>query len=177
MAMSKHELDKAYNDAYFLRLAFAARKGSDDPKAIRVPSSAVGAVLVSENRVISKSANVIPPALKSRNDQFPLQEWERYHFIEHAERAAIFEALAAGETLSGSTLYCTRFPCSDCARAITWFGVARVIAGTGLSGEDRWLESQRAALRILRGSGVKVRVLSVPSPASASTERLDLASS
>jgi dCMP deaminase len=166
-AKAKAERYKARDDVGFLQLAFAVRKGSDDPKAARVPNSAVGAILVSGNRVISQSANVIPPPLKAGNGlQSQLEEFERYHFIEHAERAAIFSAALAGESLSDTTLYCTRFPCSDCARAIVWFGVSRVVTAAGLSGEQRWLESQRAALRILRGSEVKVRVLgkSLPSP-------------
>ena len=92
-----------------------------------------------------------------------MEETDRYYFIEHAERAAIFTAAAAGEPLSGATLYCTRFPCSDCARALVWFGVSRVVLAAGLTGEDKWLESQRAALKILRGSGVKVRVIKASS--------------
>jgi dCMP deaminase len=162
--MAKAEREKAQDDAQFLQRAFDVRKGSDDPKAARVPNSAVGALLVSGNRVISQSANVIPPQLKLGNGHhFALQDAERYHFIEHAERAAIFSAMLAGESVSDATLYCTRFPCSDCARAIVWFGVARVVTAAGLSGEERWLESQRVALRILRGSGVKVRVLTTSS--------------
>ena len=128
--MAKAERDKAHDDTYFMQCAFVVRKASDDPKAARVPNSGVGAILVFKNSVISESANVIPPFLRGHNrSQLPLEEWERYHFIEHAERAAIYSALLAGESLSGTTLYCTRFPCSDCARAIVWFGVSRVVAG------------------------------------------------
>jgi dCMP deaminase len=152
------------DDTAFLALAFKARRMSDDPKANQVSSSGVGAVLVSAGRVIAQAANVIPPPLKSRKKHQPLvQETDRYYFIEHAERAAIFTAVAAGEPLSGATLYCTRFPCSDCARALVWFGVSKVVSAAGLTGEEKWLESQRAALKILRGSGVKVRVITASS--------------
>jgi dCMP deaminase len=163
--MAKAKRETPQDDTEFLQRAFAVRKESDDPKAARVPNSAVGAILVSGNRIIAQSANVIPPRFKEGNGhQFALQESERYHFIEHAERATLFLALLAGESLSESTLYCTRFPCSDCARAIVWFGVNRVVTAAGLGGEDRWLDSQRAALSILRGSGVKVRVLRTAPP-------------
>jgi dCMP deaminase len=152
--------NKMQDDAGFLRLAFSARQMSDDPKANRVSASAVGAVLVSAGRVIAQAANVIPPRLKSQqNHQLLVREADRYYFIEHAERAALLTAADAGESALGATLYCARFPCSDCARALVWFGVARVVTAGGLTGEEKWLESQRAALKILRGSGIKVRVL------------------
>jgi dCMP deaminase len=161
------------DDAAFLSLAFKARRMSDDPKANRVSSSAVGAVLASAGRVLAQAANVIPPPLKSRGKRpLLMQEADRYYFIEHAERAAIFTALIAGESVSGATLYCTRFPCSDCARALVWFGISRVVTAGGLTGEDKWLASQRAALKILRGSGVKVKVL--PSSFSEQVEPEDL---
>lgn len=159
MTIGRGGRNKAQADMEFLDRAFAARQRSDDPKASRVPSSGVGAVLVSGGRILSESANVIPPPLKARRGETTqLREAERYHFIEHAERAAIYSALLSGECLSGATLYCTRFPCSDCARALVWVGVKRVVTATGFSGEERWIESQRASLRILRDSGVKVRV-------------------
>jgi dCMP deaminase len=163
--MAKAKRETPQGDAEFLKRAFGVRRESDDPKAASVPNSAVGAILVSRNRVIAQSANVIPPRLKAGNGhQFALQESERYHFIEHAERATLFSARLAGESFTETTLYCTRFPCSDCARAIVWFGVNRVVTAAGLTGEDRWLDSQRAALKILRGSGVKVRVLRTAAP-------------
>jgi deoxycytidylate deaminase len=153
--------EKAQVDARFLQRAFDIREKSDDPKAVTTTNSGVGAVIVYNNTVVSESANVITPKYKASlgTEPLKLEESDRYHFIEHAERATIFSAVAEGKSVSGGTLYCTRFPCSDCARAISWFGIQRVVTGGGLSGEQRWLESQRAALKILRASGVKVRVL------------------
>jgi dCMP deaminase len=152
---------KAQVDARFLQQAFDIREKSDDPKAVTTTNSGVGAVIVYNNTVVSESANVITPKYKAslRGAPLKLEESDRYHFIEHAERAAIFSAVAEGISVSGGTLYCTRFPCSDCARAISWFGIQRVVIGGGLSGEQRWLESQRAALKILKASGVEVRVV------------------
>jgi dCMP deaminase len=125
--------------------------------------SGVGAVLVGSRGIIAQSANILPPALKSRHEaqNSTITEEQRYHFIEHAERAAIFQALLAGESLQGATIYCTRFPCSDCARAIVWAGIRRAVFATGYTGEARWLESQRAAMHILRKAGVVARVLNL----------------
>lgn len=137
------------------------RNHSDDPKARHVHQSGVGAVIVGGNRILSRSANVLPPILKQYYLTHCLEvtESERYHLIEHAERAAIYQALRNGQSLEGATIYCTRFPCSDCARAIVWSGIARVVLSVGYAGEARWLEAQRAALLVLRRAGVKVRIL------------------
>ena len=124
----------------------------------------MGAIVVLKGEVIAHSANVLPPKLKAHYTQngIGIQEAERYHFIEHAERAAIFMALNEGRSLEGATMYCTRYPCSDCARAIVWVGISRLVVASGLAGEQRWLEAQRAAREILRQGGVTLRVLSRP---------------
>lgn len=152
-------------DRFFLALALGERFQSDDPKSRQVLQSGVGAVIVSKTAILAMSANVLPPALKAQHEKESraISEEERYFFIEHAERSAIFKALLEGKSLIGSTIYCTRFPCSDCARAIVWAGIKRAVFGTGYAGEARWLASKRAAVHILRKAGVTVRVLSVAS--------------
>ena len=151
---------KVEADQEYLLMAVAERDKSDDPKAVHVRQSGVGAVIVGKNGVISKSANVLPPSLKQRHDAdgLPVTESERYHLIEHAERAAIFKSLLSGQSLAGATLYCTRFPCSDCARAMVWAGISRVVLASGYAGEEKWLESQRVAMRLMRRAGVIVKI-------------------
>ncbi|HEY0150185.1 MAG TPA: deaminase [Allosphingosinicella sp.] len=153
---SKTDVDERY-----LQLAHQVRATSDDPKSEVVPGSGVGAVIVGSDGIIVTSANVLPPALKERYTSLGLSvDYEdRYFVIEHAERAAILKAFVEGHDLRGLTMYASRFPCSDCARAIVWAGFKRAVFSTGLSGERFWLPSQQAALRILRGAGVTVRIL------------------
>jgi dCMP deaminase len=155
---------KTEADRFFLDLAFGERLRSEDPKARLVPQSGVGAVIVGAEGILELSANILPPALKVHHDEHSrtISDEERYHFIEHAERAAIFKAFLAKRDLNGATIYCTRFPCSDCARAIVWAGIGRGVFAAGYAGEARWLQSQRAALHILRKAGVTVRVLNMP---------------
>lgn len=138
------------------------RACTDDPKGKIVHQSAVGAVIARDGTELVRSANVLPPPLKKHlfNNGNGVNDEDRYHLIEHAERAAIFKASAQKIELSGATIYCTRFPCSDCARAIVWAGIKRAVFAGGFAGEQRWLASQRAALRILRDSGVIVSYLS-----------------
>ena len=142
--------------------AILERASTDDPKGKIVHHSAVGAVIAYGTEEIVRSANVLPPALKKQiiDSGATVVDADRYHIIEHAERAAIFKAMAKGAKLTGATIYCTRFPCSDCARAIVWAGIKRAVFAGGFAGEQRWLDSQRAALRILRDSGVTVSYLS-----------------
>jgi dCMP deaminase len=113
------------------------------------------------DEVLAQSANVLPPALKESLLRVgsSISPAERYFFIEHAERAAIFKALLGGKDTRGSTIYCTRFPCSDCARSIVWAGIKRAVFATGYSEEVRWIDSQRAAVKLLRDAGVTVRIL------------------
>jgi dCMP deaminase len=152
-------------DSFFLLKTFAVRQESDDPIANYNVNSGVGAIIVFGGREIAHSANVLPPRLKRRLERSAagVSPDERYFLIEHAERASIYNALLAGERIEGATIYCSRFPCADCARAIAWVGLAKLVVPTGFSSEKRWLESQKAALRILRSSGVKVRYLRINS--------------
>lgn len=153
-------------DRHFMRLAMILRAESDDPKAQFVALSGVGALIVGRNGILAQSANVLPPSLKAHHLTLghSISEEERYFFLEHAERAVIFKGLMAGKDLAGSTLYCTRHPCSDCARAIVWAGIRRGVFASGYGAEGRWLQSQRAARHILRNAGVVVRILGAPTP-------------
>lgn len=148
-------------DRFYLEEALNERNNSDDPKAKVVRQSGVGAIIVGDEGEIVRSANVLPPRVASAYDArgIAVSDEDRYYVIEHAERAAIYKAMAAGANLDGATIYCTRFPCSDCARAIIWAGIKRAVFPSGFAGEDRWIGAQRAALRMLRAAGVKVRYL------------------
>ena len=148
-------------DRYYLEKAHALRALSDDPKAAFVPASGVGAVIATRYKEIASAANSLPPRLKQgyESQKRIITDADRYFVIEHAERAALFKAYEAAQDLTGATIYCTRFPCSDCARAIAWSKVARLVVPRGFKAEERWLDAQRAALGILRDSGVVVRYL------------------
>lgn len=145
-------------DGHYLELATAESAASHDPKRFVVPRSAVGTVIANHSGLLAVSANVVPPELVDalRVEGRDVSDTERYYMIEHAERAAIYKALLLGKSLKGATLYGTRFPCADCARAIIWCGIKRAVFSSGLLGEENWLESQRAALQMMRRAGIKV---------------------
>lgn len=160
--MDKSEfLTQTDADSFFMSEAFIERLMTDDPKGKILNQSAVGVIITKNNSQIARSANVLPPQLRCSfvESGKHIAEEDRYHLIEHAERAAIFKAFLDKADICGATIYCTRFPCSDCARAIVWSGIKRAVFAGGFAGEKRWLASQRAALRILRAAGVKIRYL------------------
>lgn len=159
--MKKSFPNQTQADRFYIEEAFRERANSHDPKAKVAPQSAVGAIIANLHGEIARSANVLPPSLAAsfeKNAQ-SVSETDRYHVIEHAERAAIYNALLEGRDLRGASIYCTRFPCSDCARAILWSGISRMVLPSGFAGETHWIEAQRAALRILREGGIRVRFL------------------
>ncbi|QDO97813.1 hypothetical protein FNB15_11280 [Ferrovibrio terrae] len=153
-------LNQTEADRHYLWRAVLESSKSEDPKAKLTATSAVGAVIADNNSVIAASANVLPyklkEAFKKSRKRVTLQN--REFVIEHAERAAIYKMLLDGRSPSGATLYCTRFPCSDCARAIVTAGIRRIVLAQGF-GKDKshWRHQQRAAKDLLIDSGVKIR--------------------
>lgn len=127
------------------------------------PRSAVGAVIARGSQFIASSANILPKRIETQviaaEEEF-LRE-NRAYLIEHAERAAIIKAFVGGEDPNGTTMYCTRFPCSDCSRFILEAGIIRLVVGDGFGNEKEWIESQRASNFALRAGGVTVRYLDI----------------
>ena len=59
---------------------------------------------------------------------------EKYDWIEHAERNAIYAAAREGRKLMGATMYLNKFPCVECARAIAQTGITELYHG----GHEGW---------------------------------------
>lgn len=66
---------------------------------------------------------------KGINDNVPerLERPEKYFWMEHAERNAIFAAANSGVALRGCRIYQAGLPCMDCGRAILAVGIKEVI--------------------------------------------------
>ena len=56
-----------------------------------------------------------------------LERPEKYLWMEHAERNAIYNAARHGTQMQGCTLYVELLPCMDCARAIVQAGIREVV--------------------------------------------------
>lgn len=89
----------------------------------------VGAVIVgAAHEVRASGYNGLPRGVSDTDDaRFDRASGEKFHWIEHAERNAIYNAARTGTAIDGCTIYVNRFPCADCARAIIQSGIARVV--------------------------------------------------
>ncbi len=117
------------------------------------PCTKNGAVLVSEDgRPIANAANSFPTGVRPR-----LERPEKYAFIEHAERNAIFAAASKGEATVGGTLYCPWYACADCARAIIQAGIVRVIGHKQMFDRtpEHWKESIAYGNDMFREAGIE----------------------
>lgn len=143
-------------DVEILREAcrYAARNSHD-------PNTQNGAVIKSVSH-FAWAANALPRGVAATTER--LAAPEKYQWIEHAERAAIYAAAARGVPTSGATLYCPWFACTDCARAIILAGIREVVglAVCRNATPARWLANVEAAGRMLEEAGVGQRWLAGP---------------
>lgn len=99
------------NDEQYMHKALAEAE-----QAYREGEIPVGAVIVCNNRIISRAHNLT----------------ETLHDVTaHAEMQAITAAADAlgGKYLTGCTLYVTVEPCTMCAGAIGWAQISRIVYG------------------------------------------------
>ena len=90
------------------------------------------------------------------------ERWQRpqkYEWVEHAERNAIYNAARMGIPLKGCTAYITLAPCAACARALVQAGIKEVCAPAFVfdeSTKDYGFETSRT---MLHEAGVNYRVI------------------
>ncbi|MFF3024141.1 deoxycytidylate deaminase [Gottfriedia sp. NPDC057948] len=129
-------------DSYFLGQAFITSLRST------CGSRRVGAVIVSDNRIIASGYNGYPKGAKhcidggcprfaarqegsldsgKYSDQYPCDAF-------HAEENAIYQLVQSGiQKTKGDnwTIYCTTAPCRACAKMINGAGITRVVYNVG----------------------------------------------
>lgn len=86
---------------------------------------------------------------------------QKLAFIEHAERAVIYEA-AARESLYGATMICPWACCTDCGRAIARVGIKRLVVHKPRmdTTPERWKQSVKDGLSCLRHYDVEIEYYS-----------------
>ena len=113
----------------------------------------VGAVLVTAATEFA-ACNDFPAGIK------PLPERavgdNRFIWLEHAERSALFEAARRGIATNGATLLSTYFPCTDCARALIQSGVKTLMTPRPEYDDPVWGESFRTSAALLAEGAVDV---------------------
>ena len=118
-------------DSYFMGIAKLVRERSEDP------CCKVGACIVKDNKIISTGYNGMPS--RSEHGIYPWTKGDtdptknKYFYVVHAELNAI---LNSEKSLKGATLYVTKFPCNECAKAIIQSGISKVIFTDDISLEN-----------------------------------------
>lgn len=136
-----------------MAFAVAAERSGD-------PSTQNGAVLVPRSAAfLAVAANELPRGIAPKPER--LSRPEKYKFMEHAERGAIYAAARFGTPSEGSTMYCCWFACADCARGIIQAGVREVVGHvlTRSMTPARWEDEVLAGESMLREAGVSMRWL------------------
>ena len=119
----------------------------------------VGCVVVGPegHEVRSTGYNGLPRGVSAADDmRFDRPSGEKFHWFEHAERNAIYNAVRAGVSLSGCTAYVNRFPCADCGRALIQSGITRVVAPPIPEADGALDYSFQVSHQMLREAGVIV---------------------
>jgi dCMP deaminase len=107
--------------AYYLAVCRTVASRSKDPV------TQIGCIIVGPaHEIRSTGYNSFPRGI---DDNVPerLERPEKYLWIEHAERNAIYNAARTGTPLEGCTIYIEVMPCMDCARAIVQAGIGSVV--------------------------------------------------
>lgn len=142
-----------------------ARKYLDDAISFaqhsKDSSTKVGAVIVgATGEVRSVGWNGAPRGSDADEDDQRLQRPEKYFWMEHAERNAIYNAARCGTPLHGSHLVVTHPPCMDCARAIVQSGVVKVwCPNPDKEFVKRWGEHLGRMYRLFDECGVEIHWL------------------
>jgi dCMP deaminase len=105
-------------DEYFMDIAHMASTRSKDP------STKVGTIITRDKKIISTGYNGLPRQMNDFNPKY----WERpekYIVVIHAEQNAIIQA--QGTSLQDAIMYCTLFPCTECAKSIIQSGIKEVV--------------------------------------------------
>jgi dCMP deaminase len=146
------ELKIAEWDDRFLALARHISHWSEDP------TTKVGCVIVAPtNEVRALGYNSLPRKFEKVPTR--LTRPEKYKWMEHAERNAIYTAARTGVALHGCRMYLNWFPCLDCARAILQVGLAELIAVEPDWSSEHWGPLFLAARDLLEEGSVPVRFL------------------
>lgn len=147
------EYTKISWDDLFMSMAFLVAMKSKDEK------THIGAVIVGENNEVrSVGYNSFVRNLDDNKSERQVRP-EKYFWMEHAERNAIYNATLMGVSLKGCKMYTNGIPCMDCARAVVQSGIVEVIVDKQWNdgNSEKWSEHTKRSLEMFDEVGVKVR--------------------
>ena len=130
----------------------------DASKSSHDPNTQVGCIFVrpETDEIIASGSNTLVKGCK-RTDKRVTRP-DKYKWIEHAERNAIYAAARKGVSLNGSLAYVTMWPCMECARAIVQAGSIGVVAASRPDlDDDRWGDQFRLTLELFDDVGLQYK--------------------
>lgn len=133
---------------------------------IEYMNRAIRAAVLSEDESVQNGAAILNSAgdFVTACNEFPRnveslpERWvrpEKYMWVEHAERNAIYKCSAAGIDTTMASMYCPWAACADCARAIVQSGIGWVYR-LPMTEADGWTKSIRIGDIIMQEGGVEV---------------------
>ena len=138
-------MSQAKWDIRFLRIA--SREVAQWSKD---PSTQVGCVIVSpDRRQMTTGYNGFPQGVRDTHERLADRDIKNSLMV-HAELNAM---LNARTDLTGWTLYVTKPPCMECAKAIIQVGIVRVVC-PDIDRTSNWADSHQAGKTILMEAGV-----------------------
>lgn len=136
-------------DKRFMAMAEHIAQWSKDP------STKVGAVIIDhDRRVTATGYNGFPRYVTDDPKRYE-DKMVKYKMVVHAEANAILNALVP---IRGNTLYCTKYPCSECAKLIIQSGISRVFAPNP-STEGVWADDASFTSIMLREASIPVHIV------------------
>ncbi len=125
----------------------------------------MGSVIVDrDNVLVSTGYNSLPRSIEIDKEETRLSRegGEKYFWMEHAERNAIYNAARRGTELKDCKLYVPWAPCTDCARGIIQTGISKVVIHQ--NGQDfydahtngKWVDATRRTMSMFEEAGVEV---------------------
>ena len=140
-------------DDIFMSMAYLVSMKSKDEK------THIGAVIVGKHHEVrsvgyNSFVRGLVDNIGGRQDR-P----EKYYWMEHAERNAIYNATLMGVSLKDCVMYTNGIPCMDCARAVVQSGITEVVVDKvwNDNNSEKWTEHTNRALQMFGEVGIKVR--------------------
>ena len=140
---------------YYREIAHVVKTKSKDE------STQIGCVIVGKgNEIISTGYNSFPRGIEDYHPERQ-ERPEKYFWMEHAERNAIYNAARIGVSTMDSTMYLScGIPCADCARAIINAGVRKIFCEKEMivKNKEKWAESAERSLLMFQEAGVHIEL-------------------
>lgn len=139
-------------DQYFIKFAYLA---SERTTCIR---RKVGAILVKDNHIIATGYNGAPRGIPHCTKETCIREQNNIPSGKcqelcrglHAEQNLLIQAARTGIIVKDSSLYCTTFPCSTCAKMIINSGIIHVFYNEGYLDDMATEMFKQAGIRSVR---------------------------